>query len=91
LNTRTTNRGVQCENDLGYLKDYKSDTRAILECVEEQIDEDFGELTFDDSGRPTDEGRQTLRAAMNHQDHQPWEACQDELGIQTFQGVISDK
>lgn len=81
----------RCQNDLGYHEDYKADTRALLECVEERAGKDFGELTFDETGHADEESQQTLRAAMDHQDHQIWETCQEELGIQTSQRVTSDR
>lgn len=83
---------LKCQNDLGYLEDYKTDTRALLECVEERTGEDFGTLAFDDeTGYPDDKSQQTLRAAQDFQDHQVWEACQEDLGIRTSQVVISDR
>lgn len=72
----------RCQNDLGYQEDYKTETRATFECVEERAGQDFGELTFDETGQPDKESEQTLRAAMNHQNHQVWEDCQGDLGIQ---------
>lgn len=80
----------RCQNDLGYLEDNKAETRATLECVEERAGKDFGELTFDELGNPDEESRQTLRAAIEHQDHQLWEACQEDLGFQTSYRVTSD-
>ncbi len=82
---------LRCQNDLGYLEDYKADTRALLECVEDRTGEDFGTLAFDVTGYPDDESRQTLRAAQDFRDHQVWEACQEDLGIRTSQTVISDR
>jgi hypothetical protein len=72
----------QCENDLGYLDDYKAETRATFECVEERAGKDFGDLTFDEAGHLDDESEQTLQAAMNHQDHQVWNDCRTDLGFQ---------
>lgn len=72
---------LRCQNDLGYLEDSKADTRALLECAEERTGENFGELTFDETGYPDDESEQTLRDAIEFRDHQVWEACQEELGI----------
>jgi hypothetical protein len=71
----------RCRNDLGYEEKYKAETRALLECVETRTGQDFGELDFDDTGHPTEEGQQTLRGATNYEDHQAWEACMTELGI----------
>ena len=70
-----------CKNDLGYMEDTKAETRALLECVEKRTGEDFGELDFDDTGFATEEGNLTLRAAIEYQDHQAWEACRIELEI----------
>jgi hypothetical protein len=72
----------RCQNDLGYLEDYKAETRATFECVEERAGKDFGDLTFDETGHLDDESQQTLQAAMNHQDHQVWNDCRTDLGIQ---------
>lgn len=70
-----------CKNELGYLDEVRAETKAILECVEKRTGEDFGELTYDDSGSLTEEGQQTLRAAVTYQSDVPWNACVQELGL----------
>jgi hypothetical protein len=82
---------LRCQNDLGYLEDYKTDTRALLECVEERTGQDFGDLTFGETGYPDAESEETLRDAQDFQDHQVWETCREDLGIRTSQTVISDR
>ncbi len=71
----------KCRNDLGYAEEYKAETRALLECVETQTGEDFGELEFDDTGHPTEASQLTLRKAGTYQNDQAWEACRTELGL----------
>lgn len=70
-----------CQYELGFLDEVHAQTKAILECVERTTGQDFGELTYDDSGRLTEEGQQTLRAASTYQSDLPWEACRQELGL----------
>lgn len=71
----------RCKNDLGYEDQYKTETRALLECVEKRTGEDFGELDFDATGHPTEEGSQTVRAATAYQSSVPHNACVEELGL----------
>ena len=72
---------IACQYDLGYLDEQNAETKALVECAENRTGEDFGDLTFD-GGVLTEEGQQTLRAAVMYQNHGPWEACQQELGLQ---------
>ena len=70
-----------CQYELGFLDEVHAQTKAILECVERSTGQDFGDLTYDDSGTLTEQGQQTLRAAGTYQSDLPWEACQQELGL----------
>lgn len=79
---------LRCQNDLGYQEDYKTETRAVFECVEERAGEDFGELAFSDLGMPTEESREALREASA--DHQTWEECLEEFRVQAENQTGSD-
>lgn len=70
-----------CTNDLGYLDEMRADTKAILECVEERTGEDFGELTYNDTGMLDEEGFLTQRAAATYQNDVPWNTCVEELDL----------
>lgn len=81
---------LRCQNDLGYSEEYKTQTNATFECVEEKAGQDFGEITFDEFGQPSDDSKQALRDAMNTQGHELWETCSEELGIRTSEWKVSD-
>ena len=72
---------MTCQNDLGYLDEMRADTKAILECIEKRTGEDFGELTYDDTGWLDEEGLLTQRAATTYQNDVPWNTCVEELGL----------
>lgn len=72
---------MRCQNDLGYQEDYKTETRAAFECVEERVGENFGDLKFNELGVLTEESQQVLREASD--DHQIWDQCLEEFRIQT--------
>jgi len=71
---------MACRYDLGYLDEQNAETKALVACVENRTGEEFGDLTFE-GGVLTEEGQQTLQAAIMYQNHEPWEACQQELGL----------
>ncbi len=64
--------------DLAELQDQEV---ATVECVEERTGIDFGDPTHDEYGFPTPEGRQTIEAAMDHDDHRVWMSCRNDLGF----------
>jgi len=70
-----------CENELGYLAESQAETQELVACVELSAGIDFGEVTYDKSGRLTEAGQLTVRAASNYQSDVPWVACQQELRI----------
>ncbi len=72
---------MACMNELGYLAESNAETAALVECVERKTGQDFGDVTFDESGLLTEEGEQTVRAAVTYQSDVPWNACQQELGL----------
>ena len=64
---------MRCQNDLGYLEDYKAETRAVFECVEKETGEDLGDLAFNELGMLTEESEQAWREATT--DHELWDRC----------------
>lgn len=82
---------LRCHNDLGYADEYKSQTEAVFECVEQKAGQHFGELTFNEFGQPTGDSQQALHDAMSAQGgHELWETCSEELGISSSRFRISD-
>ena len=71
---------LACQNELGYLAALNAKTTALVECVEEKTGQDFGEVTFDESGQLTEEGQIAVQAAGTYQQNVPWNTCQQELG-----------
>ena len=51
------------------LEELRQEDTAVTACVEERTGEDFGDLTYDEFGFPTDQGQQTQDAAFEYQDH----------------------
>ena len=72
---------MACQNELGYLAALNAETTALVECVEEKTGQDFGEVTFDESGQRTGEGQVTVMAAVTYLNDVPWDTCRQELGL----------
>ena len=64
------------------LEELRQEDTAVTACVEERTGEDFGDLTYDEFGFPTDQGQQTQDAAFEYQDHELWGRCRNDLGYE---------
>ncbi|MFQ5522593.1 MAG: hypothetical protein ACE5F5_03330 [Acidimicrobiia bacterium] len=64
------------------LAEWRRETTEIVACVETRTGRDFGELTFDEFDYLTPQGQQTREAAFEYGDHQPWERCRSDLGLE---------
>ncbi len=72
------------DGDLGQMR---NDAVARLACVENRTGQDFGELAYDEFGYPTPMSRATMDAALDYQEHEPWNACSKELFPERWSGV----
>lgn len=60
-----------------HLRLHSAETAAQVACVEEEAGTAFGELSYDEFGYLTEQGRQTRDRAMAYQDGQAWAECAD--------------
>ncbi|GBE23858.1 hypothetical protein BMS3Bbin02_00123 [bacterium BMS3Bbin02] len=69
------------------LDEMRNDAAARLACVENRTGQDFGELTYDEFGYPTPMSQATMEAALDYQEHEPWNACSKELFPERWSGA----
>jgi hypothetical protein len=64
------------------ISELRQEISAVVACVEAKTGEDFGELTFDEFDYLTAQGQEVRDAALEYQEHEPWEECYSELGLE---------
>ncbi len=72
---------VSCQNELGFLAEDHAGEQATFDCVEQRTGQDFGDITYDKDGFRTPDGDRASKAAIFFENHEPWDACQEELGF----------